>query len=112
MPAIHATKYFAPVLIVAGPTASGKSALALDLAEAFDGVVINADSMQVYKELRVLSARPDEGEMRVHRTGFMACCPGARPARPANGVKWQWPKSLTVMPRANCRLSRVERACI
>ncbi len=63
MPAIHATKYFAPVLIVAGPTASGKSALALDLAEAFDGVVINADSMQVYKELRVLSARPDEGEM-------------------------------------------------
>ncbi|WP_417826753.1 tRNA (adenosine(37)-N6)-dimethylallyltransferase MiaA [Thalassospira povalilytica] len=50
------------VLIVAGPTASGKSALALDMAEAFDGVVINADSMQVYSELRVLSARPDESE--------------------------------------------------
>lgn len=56
------TAPFQPVLIVAGPTASGKSALALDLAEAFDGVVINADSMQVYKELRVLSARPDESE--------------------------------------------------
>ncbi|WP_417813549.1 tRNA (adenosine(37)-N6)-dimethylallyltransferase MiaA [Thalassospira alkalitolerans] len=54
---------FHPVLIVAGPTASGKSALALDMAEAFDGVVINADSMQVYKELRVLSARPDDGEI-------------------------------------------------
>lgn len=47
-----------PVLIVAGPTASGKSALALSVAEEFDGVVINADSMQVYAELRVLTARP------------------------------------------------------
>jgi tRNA dimethylallyltransferase len=47
-------------VIVAGPTASGKSALALDLAEAFDGVVINADSMQVYRGLRVLTARPDK----------------------------------------------------
>src|SRR5512147_2627377 len=47
-----------PVLIVAGPTGSGKSALALDAAEAFDGVVVNADSMQVYGELRILTARP------------------------------------------------------
>ncbi|HYL32276.1 MAG TPA: tRNA (adenosine(37)-N6)-dimethylallyltransferase MiaA [Stellaceae bacterium] len=47
------------VIIVAGPTASGKSGLALELAQAFDGVVINADSMQVYGELRVLTARPD-----------------------------------------------------
>ena len=47
-------------VIVAGPTASGKSALALDLAEAFDGLVINADSMQVYRGLRVLTARPDK----------------------------------------------------
>ena len=46
------------VLIVAGPTASGKSALALDAADAFSGTVINADSMQVYRELRVLTARP------------------------------------------------------
>ncbi|MEE8203452.1 MAG: tRNA (adenosine(37)-N6)-dimethylallyltransferase MiaA [Alphaproteobacteria bacterium] len=48
----------AAVVIVGGPTASGKSALALDLAEALDGVVINADSMQVYRELRILTARP------------------------------------------------------
>ena len=47
-----------PVLIVAGPTASGKSALALAVAEESDGVVINADSMQVYAELRILTARP------------------------------------------------------
>jgi tRNA dimethylallyltransferase len=46
-----------PVLI-AGPTASGKSALALALAEATGGIVINADSMQVYRDLRVLTARP------------------------------------------------------
>jgi len=45
-------------LIVAGPTASGKSALALLLAQRLGGVVINADSMQVYSELRVLTARP------------------------------------------------------
>jgi tRNA dimethylallyltransferase len=47
-----------PILVVTGPTASGKSALALDAAVAFSGTVINADSMQVYCELRVLTARP------------------------------------------------------
>jgi len=47
-----------PVVIIIGPTASGKSALALDLAGEFAGTVINADSMQVYQELRVLTARP------------------------------------------------------
>jgi len=58
-----------PVLVVAGPTASGKSALAIDLAVEFDGVVINADSMQVYEELHILTARPGaEDESRVpHR---------------------------------------------
>ena len=59
----------APIVIVAGPTASGKSALAVDLAEIFSGSVINADSMQVYAELRVVTARPDAAaEARVpHR---------------------------------------------
>lgn len=47
------------VLIVAGPTGSGKSGLALAAAEAFAATVINADSVQVYRELRVLTARPD-----------------------------------------------------
>lgn len=50
------------VLVVAGPTGGGKSALAVDLARAHDGVVINADSMQVYRELRVLTARPTTAE--------------------------------------------------
>ena len=50
-------------ILITGPTAGGKSALALDLARAHDGVVINADSMQVYDTLRVLTARPSEAEM-------------------------------------------------
>src|SRR4030095_4587859 len=53
-------------VLIAGPTASGKSAAALALAEKFGGAIINADSMQVYAELRVLTARPSpEDEMRV-----------------------------------------------
>ena len=53
-------------LVIAGPTASGKSGLALRLAEELGGVVINADSMQVYSDLRVLTARPSiEDEARV-----------------------------------------------
>ena len=56
-------------VLIAGPTASGKSALALALAQAAGGVVINTDSMQVYRDLRVLTARPTlEEEARVpHR---------------------------------------------
>lgn len=49
-----------PVVVVAGPTASGKSALALSLAEAFDGTIINADSMQVYGGLPILTSQPDD----------------------------------------------------
>lgn len=50
----------APIaLIVAGPTCSGKSALALGLAQRFGGTIVNADSMQVYADLHVLTARPD-----------------------------------------------------
>jgi len=47
-------------ILIAGPTASGKSALALRLASTFGGALINADSMQVYRDLRVLTARPDQ----------------------------------------------------
>jgi tRNA dimethylallyltransferase len=45
-------------VLIAGPTASGKSALALALAERYGGIVINADSMQVYRDLRIITARP------------------------------------------------------
>lgn len=49
-------------LLIAGPTASGKSALALAIARAQNGVIINTDSMQVYRDLRVLTARPPPAE--------------------------------------------------
>lgn len=53
-----------PLAIIAGPTASGKSALAVALAKALgDAVVINADASQVYTDLRILSARPTDSEM-------------------------------------------------
>jgi tRNA dimethylallyltransferase len=50
-------------IVVAGPTASGKSAAALAIAREFNGVVINADSMQIYKDLPLLTARPTAAEM-------------------------------------------------
>src|SRR5690242_2888876 len=64
-----------PVLVVAGPTASGKSALAARLALDLDGIVINADSMQVYRDLPILTAQPSAAEQSMvpHRLyGFLA----------------------------------------
>ena len=51
-------------ILITGPTASGKSALAVEFAKQHNGVVINADSMQVYDTLRVLTARPSEEDMK------------------------------------------------
>ncbi|MDQ8755276.1 tRNA (adenosine(37)-N6)-dimethylallyltransferase MiaA [Sphingosinicella sp. LHD-64] len=69
-----------PVALIAGPTASGKSALALALAERAGGIVVNADSAQVYRDLRIVSARPSqEDEARAphrlygYRDGADAC---------------------------------------
>jgi tRNA dimethylallyltransferase len=50
------------VVLIAGPTASGKSALALKLAERLGGMIVNADSMQVYRDLRIITARPTPAE--------------------------------------------------
>lgn len=62
------------VLILAGPTASGKSALALDLAEELGGEIVNADSMQVYRDLPILTAQPSRAELARlphHLYGFL-----------------------------------------
>jgi tRNA dimethylallyltransferase len=58
-----------PLVVIAGPTASGKSALALALAQQIGGVIVNADSAQIYRDLRVLSAAPrdDEADLAEHR---------------------------------------------
>ena len=61
-------------VLIAGPTASGKSALALELAEHLGGVIVNADSMQVYRDLRIITARPTLADQKraVHRLyGFV-----------------------------------------
>jgi tRNA dimethylallyltransferase len=56
---------FPPVIVIGGPTASGKSALALALAERLHGVIVNADSMQLYAALPILSASPERAMMAV-----------------------------------------------
>ncbi len=72
-------------VLICGPTASGKSALALELAREFGGVIVNADSMQVYAELRVITNRPTAQEEAAapHRLY------GVRPARePYSAALW------------------------
>jgi len=74
------------LIIVAGPTASGKSALAMALAARMDGTIINADAMQCYRELRVLTARPsqaDEAAVPHALYGVRAA------AEPANAAWWR-----------------------
>ena len=61
------------IILVSGPTASGKSSLAIKMAKKIDGEIINADSMQVYKQLKILSARPDPKQyqkIKHHLYGF------------------------------------------
>ena len=61
------------IILIYGPTASGKSIFAIKLAKKIDGEIINADSMQVYKELKILSARPLKKEyqkVQHHLYGF------------------------------------------
>ena len=60
------------IILLYGPTASGKSRLSIDIAKKFNGEIVNADSMQVYKEIKVLSARPDEKSVKHHLYGFVS----------------------------------------
>ena len=53
------------IILLAGPTASGKSKLAIHLAKKLNGEIINADSMQIYKEFFILSSRPNKLEIKV-----------------------------------------------
>ena len=54
------------IILLYGPTASGKSKLAVDIAKKFNGEIVNADSMQVYKEVKILSARPSNRTIKHH----------------------------------------------
>lgn len=79
-------------ILITGPTASGKSALALRLARERNGVVINADSMQVYDTLRVLTARPSEDEME----GVPHCLYGHVPASNAYSTG-EWLRDISAL---------------
>lgn len=83
-------------LFIAGPTCSGKSALALRLAQALGGVVINADSMQIYQELRILTARPGPDE----ETAVPHTLYGVRPASDPGNVAWWRQEALGQMADA------------
>ena len=63
---------FKKIILLFGPTASGKSKLAIDIAKKFNGEILNADSMQVYKEIKILSARPDKSQIKHHFYGFIS----------------------------------------
>ena len=69
----------ARAILIAGPTASGKSGFALRLAEELGGVVINADSMQVYRELAILTARPPPSELARASHALYGFVSGAEP---------------------------------
>ncbi len=63
------------LILIAGPTASGKSKLAIQLAKRLNGEIINADSMQIYKEFLILSSRPskkEEKNVKHHLYGFLS----------------------------------------
>ncbi len=64
-------------MLIAGPTASGKSALALDLAQRQNGVIVNADAMQVYDTLSIITARPPDDDLALAEHRLYGCVPSA-----------------------------------
>ena len=81
------------IILIAGPTASGKSALALEFARRLGGTIINSDAMQCYRELRIVTARPTEAdEARVPHRLY-----GVRPAAEAGHVRWWREAALAAM---------------
>ena len=62
--------YKSKIILVSGPTASGKSKIAINLAKKIGGEIINADSMQVYKQLKILTARPRKRSKK-YQTSFI-----------------------------------------
>jgi tRNA dimethylallyltransferase len=84
-------------VIVAGPTASGKSALALALAQRLGGTVINADSMQIYRDLRIVTARPSRAE----EEGAPHVLYGVRAAAEPGSVAWWRGEALAAMAVAH-----------
>ena len=59
------------IILISGPTASGKSSFAIKIAKKIKGEIINADSMQVYREFKILTARPNLIEQKKNWTSFI-----------------------------------------
>ena len=59
------------IILISGPTASGKSEFAIKLAKKINGEIINADSMQVYKQLKILTARPKKKSTKTNKTSSL-----------------------------------------
>ena len=59
------------IILISGPTASGKSNFAIKVAKKVNGEIINADSMQVYKKVKILTARPNKKEQKILNIIFM-----------------------------------------
>jgi tRNA dimethylallyltransferase len=95
-----------PAILVAGPTASGKSALAMQLARAFGGTVVNADAMQSYRDLRIVTARPtqaDEEAVPHALYGVRAACDP--------GTVASWRVAALEAMQASCAAGRVPVLC-
>ena len=89
-----------PLAFIAGPTASGKSALALALAEQTGGVIINADSAQVYRDLPMSQRRADQAELRAAPAPALRRARRRRcPARRRTGRRWRGARSPSVHAR-------------
>ena len=62
------------IILIAGPTASGKSKLAIKLAKFFNGEIINADSMQIYKEISILTSKPNTQDIKTVKHNLYGFC--------------------------------------
>lgn len=99
-------------ILIAGPTASGKSGAALAVAQELGGAVINADSMQVYRELRVLTARPTPTDETAAPIFCMAFVRRRSPIRREDGRPTPKPPWPTFAPKGWSPYSLAARDCI
>ena len=93
------------IILISGPTASGKSKIALKIAKKLNGEIINADSMQVYKELNILTARPSKTDLNKidhHLYGFRSV---KKEFSSGEWLKFQKYLSLFVIKLEECKIN-------
>ena len=79
--------YKSKIILIAGPTASGKSKIAINLAKKINGEIINADSMQVYKQLKILTARPSKKDQKKLNIIYLESLMSKKNFQQVNGLK-------------------------